>query len=179
VAGSLKDGQGRLWDIAIDVISVDDVRKTNNLNLLELVAPQRAKTELVERLNDPVLLVEVLWTLCKEQGDTRKIGYRDFARAMTADAIEAAWLVIQEQLVLFSRPGIRPALQKVMEKAQAKMQAIDKRVVEMVDDPSFDAELEKELTRPRESGPTGSLTAAGSLPDSSASGPHEATPTEA
>ena len=81
--------------------------------------------------------------------------------------------------MLFSRPGIRPALQKVMEKARAKMQAIDKRVMEIVDDPSFDAEIEKELLKQRESGPTGSSTDVGSLPESSASDQQEATPTAA
>ena len=179
MAGTFKDTQGRSWDVAIDVISVDEVRKTNDLNLLELVAPDRPKAEIIERLNDPVLLVEVLWTLCKEQGDTRKVSYRDFARSLSSDSIEAAWLAIQEQLVLFSRPGIRPALQKVMEKARAKMQAIDKRVMEIVDDPDFDAEIEREMLKQRESGPTGSSTDVGSLPASSASGQQEATPTAA
>ena len=83
------DNQNRAWAVDVHVASVKRVRSLLNIDLLQIVED---RCELLARLaDDPVLLVDVLYVLCKPEADTRNVSDEDFGRAMSGDALEAGF----------------------------------------------------------------------------------------
>lgn len=166
--GKFTDLRGRVWEPEVNVITIGRVRDALGINLLELLLPD---STLAERFNDPCLLADVLYLLCKDQADKEKVSDVEFGRALTADNLEDGWTVALEGIVSFSPRGLRPAHRKVLEKAQAYQAAAAEKITAMVAGPEFDAmldvELAKRLNLPALS-PTGSTGDASSLPESSA-----------
>jgi hypothetical protein len=149
--GRITDKIGRTWDIEINVTTLSRVRKGLNLNLLELVLPESA---LLEKLSDPILLVDVLYIVCKDQCDEKNVSDEDFGRQLTRDAIDEGWDSILEGVVGFSPRGIRPAHQKVLEKARKFRTMQQQRVEATVAAPEFEAMLDREIEKSMNSLPS-------------------------
>jgi hypothetical protein len=131
---------------------------------------------LPDRLDDPCLMVDVLYLLCKDQADKLDVDDMAFGKAMTPDGIEDAWTGVLEGIVLFSPRGLRPAYQKVLTKAKAFGAAQAAKVKTIVEGLEFDAmldrEMEKRLNQPATL-PSESIGDAGNSPELSASNPGE------
>ena len=75
------DNTGRAWTIAINVDAIKRVKALAKVNLLEAV-----EGKLIERLvSDPVLLCDVVYTLCKPQADQLDVSDEDFGRARSEE----------------------------------------------------------------------------------------------
>ena len=162
-----KDAQGRDWEPEVNVVTIGRVRAALKINLLELLLPEN---KVAERLDDPCLLVDIIYLLCQDQADKLNVNDVAFGKAMTADSIEDAWGLVLEGIVLFSPRGLRPAHMKVLAKAKTYQAAAAEQIKTLVAGTEFDAmldrELEKRLNLPT-SLPTESIGDASSLPESS------------
>lgn len=95
---TFKDEAGREWEIKLNVSAVRRVRDTLNFDLLNI-----ADESTIEKLiGDPVTLVDIVYVLCKEQADERKLTDEDFGRAMAGDAIDGATQALLDELVSFT-----------------------------------------------------------------------------
>ena len=124
---SCTDNQGRMGVLTVDVDAIHRVRPLTNVDLLTVVGG-----DLFERLaEDPVLLCDVMFALCKPEADPRNISDADFGRAMSGDAIEQVTTALLEAIADFvpSRKAalLRSASQKlehfrgqVLDHAEAK-----------------------------------------------------------
>jgi hypothetical protein len=169
--GKFTDNAGRSWEPEVNVVTIGRVRDRLGINLLELLLPNNT---LAERLNDPCLLVDVLYLLCKDQADAQGVSDTDFGKSQNMDGIEDAWSAVLEGLVLFSPRGLRPAHQKVLEKARKYQAAAESQIKTLVAGPEFDAMLEREIARrlsPPTTLPSESTGDAGNSPESLASNP--------
>jgi hypothetical protein len=108
---SFKDKEGREWTIDITVSAIKRVRSALQVNLLDIVEGQ-----LLEELENPVLLVDVLYVLCREQCEARKISDEDFGRGMAGDAIDRATSAFLADLSDFFPSGKRQLLSQALEK---------------------------------------------------------------
>jgi hypothetical protein len=169
---TFKDNAGRTWSLTLNVWTVKKVRDLLGVDLLDLggesaTGPSDKKPGLLFRLiADPVLLVDVLYVVCRDQADETGITDEQFGRAMGGDAIDAATKAFLEELADFTpSPRDRARARKVIETTWA--------MIEKAQD-VLDARLEKELPAAAEalltemaemSAPGSSST---SLPDSSA-----------
>jgi len=161
------DSAGRSWEPEVNVVTIGRVRDGLKINLLELLLPN---STLAEKLNDPCLLVDVLYLLCKDDADARGLSDIEFGKAQTMDGIEDAWSAVLEGLVLFSPRGLRPAHQKVLEKARKYQAVATEQVKLLAEHPEFDAMLETEIARrlnPPTTLPSESTGDAGNSPESS------------
>lgn len=94
---TFEDADKRLWEVVVNVNSVKRVRDLARVDLLDAAAGN-----LLERLaDDPCLLVNVLYALCKPQADALKIGDEDFGRAMIGGVLDAAASALVEDLLDF------------------------------------------------------------------------------
>jgi hypothetical protein len=177
VIGSFADKSGTQWSPEINVVTIKRVRELLDINLLELVMPE---SKLPERLNDPCLLVDVLYALCKDEADGRSINDVDFGASMTPDGIEDAWSIVLQGIVNFSPRGLRPAYQRVLETAKKYRQTQTQKVTELLESPEFETmltnEMERRLSTP-ESVPISISGDATNSPASSESTP-DATPSQ-
>jgi len=143
---TFKDNAGRTWTVSVNVDAIKRVRSALDVNLMEAV-----EGDLLERLaNDPVLLCDVIYIVCRPEAEARSVSDEDFGRAMAGDAIEHATTAILEELVDFFPRGRR----RVLHKALTKLQAVEARAVEYaearLDDPELERRIEAALTSPTE-----------------------------
>lgn len=107
------DNAGRIWTIAINVATIQRVRASPlKLDLLDMTLVPRL-------LEDPVLIVNVVYVLCQIEANGRNITDEDFGRAMAGDAIEAATIAFLEDLTDFFPKGRREMLRRTLNKIRA------------------------------------------------------------
>jgi hypothetical protein len=149
---TFKDNAGRTWSLTLNVWTVKKVRDLLGVDLLDLGEraeppngdPARrslgegGKPGLLFRLiADPVLLVDVIYVVCKDQADSAPVTDEQFGRAMGGDAIDAATKAFLEELADFTpSPRDRARARKVID---ATWKLID-RAQDLLD-----AKAEKEL----------------------------------
>jgi len=136
---SFKDNAGRNWAVRIDVGAVKQVRDTLDVDLMDTV-----EGKLLEQLaTDPVLLVDVLYVLCREQADAQSVSDVDFGRAIAGDVIDSAVDAFLEALVGFF-PSRR---RQLLAKARDKYRTLEKLVLDEAERRLDSDELEKRLRR--------------------------------
>lgn len=121
------DTEGRQWDVRIDVNAIRDVRAALDVNLLALMDEEAA---LLQRLTvDPVLLVDVLFVVCRRQADERAVTDEAFGRAMAGDAIlHAADALVRGIVDFFPDARRRATLGKVLDKGTALAEILLQRM---------------------------------------------------
>jgi hypothetical protein len=159
---TFNDSAGRTWtvDINVDTIKrVRDLTKTDDergVNLLEVV-----EGKLIDRLEaDPILLVDVLYIVCKPEADKQNVSDEDFGRAMRGDAIANGTKALLEDLADFFPEGKRQMIRKVLAKMETLRARAMAAVGARIDSQELDQLLERALN-----------VSSGSLPASSASTP--------
>ena len=135
------DNAGRTWTVAVNVDAIKRVRTLCEVNLLEIV-----EGDLLGRLaNDPVLLCDVLYAVCKPELDAKGVSDEDFGRAMGGDVIEAATAAFLEEMVGFFPSPKRAVLAKALGKLRVLEERALRAVQTRLDDPRLLAEVEKQL----------------------------------
>jgi len=179
-----RDDQGRPWMVALTVAAADRVRGLVTLDVTEDVdqpdgsvkrqtrpvpfdlidAGSIARTLEVLR-NNYGKIGEILYAICRQQAEDKKLTRDQFLDGLRGDSLEAAQLALESELVDFFPPGLR--------KMVALMVA---RIREMADQVMSQAEAELAGTTAAEL-LARSGTPSGSVPESSestpASGPSE------
>jgi len=137
---NFKDNAGRTWTVTLNVWAVKNVRDTLSVDLLDLGGDAKDDNGLLYRLiADPVLLVDVLYVVCKDQADQANVTDEQFGRAMAGDAIDGATRAFLEELADFTpSPRDRARARKVID---ATWKLIDR--AQDVLDARADAELAK------------------------------------
>ena len=91
------DSQGRTWNVTVTVGAIKRVRDLLGVDLMDV-----ANGDLLSRLaDDPCLLVDVLFALCKPEADAAKVTDEDFGRAMVGDALDSGSGVLMKELLDF------------------------------------------------------------------------------
>ena len=91
------DSQGRTWNVTVNVGAIKRVRDLLGVDLLDV-----ANGDLLSRLaDDPCLLVDVLFALCKPEADAAKVTDEDFGRGMVGDALDSGAGVLMKELLDF------------------------------------------------------------------------------
>lgn len=90
------DRAGRTWTIDVTVDAIKRVRGLLDVDLLD------SENTLRRLMIDPILLVDVIYVVCKPQADAEQLTDVDFARAMAGDTIAHAKTALVEDLVNFS-----------------------------------------------------------------------------
>lgn len=164
---SFKDCNGKIWTFSVNVGTMKRVRAICDVDLykiIEIDENNNPNSKLLERLSsDPVLLVDVLYAVCKPEAD--KIGMSDleFGESMTGDTVEAATNALLDELVDFFPEAKRQVFRRVLTAARRFQAATEKQLNVILSDPELDARIDSELKK--------SLGSSGSMPVSSESTP--------
>ncbi|MBM4019872.1 MAG: hypothetical protein FJ288_16380 [Planctomycetes bacterium] len=91
------DSQGRTWSLVVNVSAVKRVRGLLDVDLLDV-----AGGDLLSRLaDDPCLLVDVLFALCKPEADARAVTDEEFGRGMVGGVLDEAAAALMKELLDF------------------------------------------------------------------------------
>lgn len=143
------DNTGRTWTISVTVGTIKRVRALCGIDLANIISIEAGRTPdvgLLEQLAaDPVLLVDVLYAVCKPEADTLNISDEDFGRAMAGDAIENATTALLDEVIDFFPEAKRKVFQKILS-ASRRFEAKSKQMLtELLADPELDARIDKAL----------------------------------
>ncbi|MEN0110914.1 MAG: hypothetical protein AAF805_09340, partial [Planctomycetota bacterium] len=159
------DNAGREWSITIDAPTAALVRKRHDPDFLRHdLTPGKPNT--FQRLaDDPVLLCDVIHTLCERERKQREVDDVDFYQQVIGEAIDGAASALLEAVESFSGRRMNAAIQAFTAQEKLEMDAIEKGA-ELMRSPEAAAAAEKRIRA--QLIPSGSAT---SSPDSSASEP--------
>ena len=147
---SFTDIKGRAWEIVVTVATVKRARalcKVDLNSIVELDKNNKPSAELLERLSsDPVLLVDVLYAICKPQADKLGITDEDFGEAMAGDAIEHATTALLEEVIDFFPEAKRMVMQKILSASRRFSDAARKKLEAELNG-EFESRVVSELDR--------------------------------
>lgn len=148
---SFTDNLGRTWTLVVNVAAIKRVRALCNVDLnaiVEIGRDNNPSTELLERLSsDPVLLVDVLYAVCKPECDRKNISDEDFGAAMAGDAIDHATAALLDEVVDFFPEAKRLAFRKILSATRRFGEIAKKKLEAMLQDGKFEEKLVCELER--------------------------------
>jgi len=138
---TFQDNAGRTWTVAVTVDTIKRVRDLLGEDLLDI------ERTLPRLLADPILLCDVVYSICKPQADVEKISDVDFARAMAGDSIAQAKAALIEELInFFHDPNQKEVLRLAIEKANYLTQQVAKLVKQRLEKTTLPAEIEAALS---------------------------------
>lgn len=139
---TFKDMNGREWNVAIDLNAARRVRDITKFHLLN---PDVGGT--VKALgSDIVLLVDVLYSICKPQADAQKISDEEFGRSVDGAQLESALEAIRDGVVDFF-PQSREANTKIFAALKDVQQKLKTQLDQKLDSGEFASSLESELKK--------------------------------
>jgi hypothetical protein len=138
------------------VDAIKRVRSLAGVNLIEVMAQEEGASLLGRLADDPILLCDVLFAVCRPQAEAAGVTDEDFGRAMAGDAIEAATTALLEDLADFFPGTKRRVLHKVLGKLTAFQQQAARLAEERLDSQAVETMLASTLV--------GSGPSSGSLP---------------
>ncbi len=148
---SFSDNIGRSWIINVNVGTIKRVRALCNVDLANIISIENGavpKVDLLEKLaSDPVLLVDVLYAICKEEADKLNISDEDFGRSMAGDSIEHATTALLDEVIDFFPVAKRQVFQKILN-ATRRFQNKSKQALQtFLENPNFDQEVDSQLEK--------------------------------
>jgi hypothetical protein len=147
---SFTDNLGRAWTLVVNVATIKRVRALCGVDLNSIIEVEDGKptTKLLERLStDPVLLVDVLYAVCRPECDSKSVTDEDFGAAMAGDAIESATAALLDEVIDFFPAAKRLAFRKILSASRRFEQAARTRMQTMLEDGKFEEKLVSELER--------------------------------
>lgn len=111
---SFKDADGLIWDVVVNTGTAEAVTDAVGVNIFELYG-DAAK----EVFSNPILLVNVIYVLCRKQAEGRNISDVRFGELLVGDVIEDAATALLEAVSDFFPSGRRKIMQSMLKKSQA------------------------------------------------------------
>ena len=132
-------------DLNQDKAAIKRVRALCGVDLtaiVELDKDNNPDTKLLEQLScDPVLLVDVLYAVCKTECDQKGVTDEDFGMAMGGDAVEHATTALLDEIIDFFPAPKRLAFQKILSATRRFEEIARKRLDALMADGEFENKM--------------------------------------
>lgn len=143
------DKTGRKWNLELTVGSAKYVKASCGVDLINIISfDEKNQTEhstLEMLVNDPCLLVSVLFCLCEKQAKESDIDGDAYAELFSGETIEKAIDALVEEIINFSPPMRRKVLLKMYQTSQNLMGEMFDDLEKRLETPEFQASLEEVL----------------------------------
>ena len=123
-----KDTEGKEWEIKITISTIKHVRNELKVDLSDL--------ESIRVLgNDICLLVDCIYTCCKEEADKSGITDQQFGERMAGESIERASDAFMDELINFFPAQkanlLRKTLARTREILEGQTEEVEKRIADL------------------------------------------------
>lgn len=145
-----EDKTGQKWMLDLTVGSAKRVKAACDVDLINIVnfdESSNAPSTLEVLVNDPCLLVQVLYTLCEKQIAERGIDGEGFAELFSGETVEKAIDALIEEIINFTPPMRRKMLSKIYQTSQNLMGKMADDLEKTLDNPEFQTVLEEQLMK--------------------------------
>ena len=132
------------WILELTVGSAKRVKADCGIDLIDIIDVKTGlqKSPLEELADNPMLLVDVLFSMCRKQAEERNIDDESFAELFDGEVIQDAISALVEEIINFSPPVRRKVLQKIYDKNRQLMGETEKEIESIISNPEFDSDLE-------------------------------------
>lgn len=123
-----KDANGKSWKLVVNIKTAKAVRDLLNVDVLRIFEEEQQKLI----LGDYLTFINVLYVLCKDEADSRKMTDVDFGEALVSedgDALERARDALLEEVSSFF-PKARQSLVRTMTSKTRELQAIQEKMLQ-------------------------------------------------
>lgn len=114
---SFKDREGRAWDLFLTLGSLKRIKAATGLDMLDLRQWSAESNPLNRLSQDPVVLADTLFALCRSQLDVRGLTDEQFADSLGGEAIDDALLALVEEWSDFFHQGRKPTESTLLRQA--------------------------------------------------------------
>lgn len=111
---TFKDCKDRIWNLEVNVQTIEDVKESCNVNLLDMIDPESGLIKEVSTF--PPLIGKLLFGALADQVKTKGVDEREFKRSMNGDTLNVATEALLNEILLFCPSHRRRLLQAVLEK---------------------------------------------------------------
>lgn len=148
---SFTDAEGRTWRIRITTHEVRQVRDTLGRWLPDAANP--ASEFCQEISSDPVLLVDVLYVVCRSQAEERRVSDEDFGRALAGDAIwEASCALLEAVCDFFPSQAQRDARRALVDRSKRVVKLLENQLTAAAENQELDRRIDALFAAPASSG---------------------------
>lgn len=144
------DKNNTKWNIELNVGTARRVLAETGVDLINVLDFDAKKQEhnILETLSDnPCTLVDVLFSLCREQAKESGVDDFAFATLFDGDTIIKATDALLEEIISFSPPVKRKVLTKIYETSKSLTGKMEIEVNNILEDPKFTEQLEEEFMK--------------------------------
>lgn len=133
---TFRDSNGKEWVVCLDAPTIRAVRQECKLDLADLEGKAYGRM-----VDDPVLLVDVLWIICRRQAQEAGVTDEQFGRALIGDAIERATAAMLESIAdFFPRDQRELLLATAAANAKIRHTGIS-RAMAKINDPDLESQI--------------------------------------
>ena len=147
---TFKDKNKNDWTIELTIGSARRVKADTEIDLINAISLEKdgaSISEIEKLINNPFKLVDVLFSLCRNQAEKNSISDVDFADLFDADAIEAAANALVEEIILFSPAAKRKALMKLYQTAQRIAAKNEAELEKILESDELEPQIEEALKK--------------------------------
>ena len=149
---TFSDRRGRTWEVELNVAQMKRVRSSLGVDLVNVIAVNgdgTLKTTLIDDIvNDPCLLVDILWVVCEKQAKAQGVTDEDFGASLAGDSIEDATRAFLDELVDFFPGARRLFLKKAVDLARKFAGKMAETLKEALESPELEAMVLKAESQP-------------------------------
>ena len=139
---SFTDSAGRAWNIEINVAAVKRVRAMLEVDLYRLL--EDGVQGLEKLLGNVVLLVDVIYVLCRDQAIAVGVSDEQFGAAFSGDSLDAAATAFVEELIdFFPNRQAKSSLRKLIGKGRQMGVILVEKMDQQMDALDLESEAEK------------------------------------
>ena len=95
----LTDAKGQVWEVVLDVATVKRVKELTGCNV-GIILNDRMQA-LADLVGDPVLLIDVVYAICKPQCEQRGISDEEFGQSFSGQTLQDAYDAFMQALIDF------------------------------------------------------------------------------
>ena len=140
---TFKDENGRDWEIVVNVDAARRVRDILGVN----IASTETGGVLESIAEDPILLCDLLYVLCKPQADAAGVSDEQFGQALAGDAIDRATTAFLEALVDFFPSRRRAVLRRLVDGLKAAENQVLAAAEKKLSEGCFERAVDRELAK--------------------------------
>lgn len=146
---SFTDNNGHSWSLVVNIGTIKRVRALCNVNILDVINigdDGEINSDLLSQLaRDPVLLVDVLYAVCKPEADTLNITDEAFGGSLSGDCITTAAEALVEEIIDFFPNPKRQICRKILSGVRSFQGKNQQRLNELCNSNEIEKEIESVL----------------------------------
>mgnify|MGYP000980434925 CR=1 FL=1 len=139
---SFQDRNGKTWTLDLNIATWRRVKAETGIDLADVMTEREGQSDL-QRLTDPIKLMEVIYILCVPAADRATITGEVLMAAMDMETVEKASDALLDEIVNFCRPAVKTILTKLLKLSRNYAAEKQKQMNRMLEDDTMEQALKQ------------------------------------